>query len=109
MPRRLSGNRFRQLRNDPSRASSGRMWAPDRIPRFLRIPNLPLERGFIPTVAFGTHRNGRNRDSFAFRTAVLSWPGLSRPSVAARTGGDDPDEPGHDDEGTADPSQPRCG
>src|SRR3954463_2272042 len=69
MPRRLSGKPSKQSRNDPSRVSSGRIHAPNRIPRFLRIPDLPLERDFIPTVAFGTHRNGRNRDSFAFRTA----------------------------------------
>src|SRR3954454_5752871 len=76
MPRRLSGKPSKQSRNDPRRVSSGRIYAPNRIPRFLRIPDLPLERGFIPTVAFGTHRNGRNRDSFAFRTAgvgLSSW------------------------------------
>src|SRR5208283_1082949 len=38
MPRRWSGNRSKQPRNDPSRASSGRTHAPNRIPRFLRIP-----------------------------------------------------------------------
>src|SRR4051812_44986496 len=116
MPRRLSGKPSKQSRNDPSRVSSGRIHAPDRIPRFLRIPNLPLERGFIPTVAFGTHRNGRNRDSFAFTAfrrlvetsprskrrrhgPLLSWSGSSGPSVAARAGGDGPDKPGHDAEG----------
>src|SRR5271166_2400593 len=40
MPRRLSGNRSKQPRNDPSRASSGRTHATNRIPRFLRIPCL---------------------------------------------------------------------
>src|SRR4051794_9035191 len=77
MPRRLSGKPSKQSRNDPSRVSSGRIHAPDRIPRFLRIPDLPLERGFIPTVAFGTHRNGRNRDAFAFRTAGGIGTGLT--------------------------------
>src|SRR3954467_14655547 len=78
MPRRLSGKPSKQSRNDPSRVSSGRIHAPDRIPRFLRIPDLPLERGFIPTVAFGTHRNGRNRDAFAFRTADRTGQSLTR-------------------------------
>src|SRR3954464_6443273 len=70
MPRRLFRKPSKQSRNYSSRVSNGPIHAPNRIPRFLRIPDLPLERGFIPTVAFGTHRNGRNRDSFAFRTAV---------------------------------------
>src|SRR3954470_16448994 len=81
MPRRLSGKPSKQSRNDPRRVSSGRIHAPNRIPRFLRIPDLPLERGFIPTVAFGTHRNGRNRDSFAFRTAARWRPLMA---IAAR-------------------------
>src|SRR3954453_21051114 len=81
MPRRLSGKPSKQSRNDPRRVSSGRIHAPNRIPRFLRIPDLPLERGFIPTVAFGTHRNGRNRDSFAFRTAVAVASSLTMPAA----------------------------
>src|SRR3954451_23193460 len=81
MPRRLSGKPSKQSRNDPRRVSSGRIHAPNRIPRFLRIPDLPLERGFIPTVAFGTHRNGRNRDSFAFRTAAAPCPQLTEPEA----------------------------
>src|SRR4051812_13823591 len=83
MPRRLSGKPSKQSRNDPSRVSSGRIHAPNRIPRFLRIPDLPLERGFIPTVAFGTHRNGRNRDSFAFRTAAVGAMDLLQATTAA--------------------------
>src|SRR3954466_8719987 len=83
MPRRLSGKPSKQSRNDPRRVSSGRIHAPNRIPRFLRIPDLPLERGFIPTVAFGTHRNGRNRDSFAFRTAVPTVAALPEAAVGA--------------------------
>ncbi|MFL5257094.1 MAG: sugar ABC transporter ATP-binding protein [Rhodopila sp.] len=34
-----------------------------------------------------------------------SWPGSSGPTIAARAGGDGPDEPGHDGKGTADTSQ----
>src|SRR4051812_14865870 len=89
MPRRLSGKPSKQSRNDPSRVSSGRIHAPDRIPRFLRIPDLPLERGFIPTVAFGTHRNGRNRDAFAFRTAaamLFLWLAMLGSVVALQRG-----------------------
>src|SRR5664279_4596990 len=69
MPRRLSGNPSKQPRNDPSRESSGRTQTANRIPGFLRIPNLHPERRFTSTVAFQTHRHGRDRDSLAFRTA----------------------------------------
>src|SRR5271166_4390770 len=69
MPRRLSGNRSKQPRNDPSRASSRRTHAPNRIPRSLRIPYLHPARRFASTVAIPTHHRCRNRDSLAFRTA----------------------------------------
>src|SRR5208283_4436306 len=81
MPRRLSGNRSKQPRNDPSRESSGRTQTPNRIPGFLRIPDLHPERRFTSTVAFQTHRPGRDRDSLAFRTAAACHPPLP-PRVA---------------------------
>src|SRR5208337_142698 len=47
-----------------------RTQTPNRIPGFLRIPDLHPERRFTSTVAFQTHRPGRDRDSLAFRTAA---------------------------------------
>jgi hypothetical protein len=46
MPRRLSGNRSKQPRNDPSKESSGRTQAWNRSSAFLRIPYLSLESRF---------------------------------------------------------------
>src|SRR5271157_2763902 len=76
MPRRLSGNRSKQLRKDLSRESSGPTHATNRIPRSLRIPYLHLVGRFASTVAFQTHRGGRDRDSLAFRTAGLAVAGF---------------------------------
>src|SRR5271166_369162 len=72
MPRRLSGNPSKQLRKDLSRESSGPTHATNRIPRSLRIPYLHLVGRFTSTVAFQTHRGGRDRDSLAFRTAAVA-------------------------------------
>src|SRR5208337_3528083 len=79
MPRRLSGNPSKQLRKDLSRESSGPTHATNRIPRSLRIPYLHLVGRFTSTVAFQTHRGGRDRDSLAFRTAGTSHAGLLLP------------------------------
>jgi hypothetical protein len=42
-------------------------------------------------------RGWLERNLVAQAVAPPSWPGLSGPSVAARAGGDGPDEPGHDE------------
>src|SRR5277367_3472472 len=68
-PRRLSGNRPKQPRNDPRRDSSGRMRTRNPISGWLRIPYFNLKRKFTLRVALWTHRRYRERDSIALRTA----------------------------------------
>ena len=80
----MSGNRAKQPRNDPSRVSSGRTPAPNRIPRFRQSPYLPSNSSFRPTVAFNTHRNSRDRDSLAFRTAGPIWVLIDMMAIAER-------------------------
>src|SRR5271168_1341977 len=70
MPRRLSGNRSRHPRNDPSSDSSAGMGARKPIPVFVRIRLSPRPVGSVPTVAFRTHPPRRDRDSIALRTAA---------------------------------------
>src|SRR5271154_6128370 len=77
-PRRLSGNRPKQPRNDPRRDSSGRMRTRNPISGWLRIPYFNLKRKFTLRVALWTHRRYRERDSIALRTAGASlkvWTG----------------------------------
>src|SRR5271154_5269580 len=69
-PRRLSGNRPKQPRNDPRRDSSGRMRTRNPISGWLRIPYFNLKRKFTLRVALWTHRRYRERDSIALRTAA---------------------------------------
>src|SRR5580698_7520377 len=76
-PRRLSGNRPKQPRNDPSRDSSGRMRTRNPISGWLRIPYFNLKRKFTLRVALWTHRRYRERDSIALRTAVLCRTGVA--------------------------------
>src|SRR5580692_13220030 len=70
MPRRLSGNRSKQPRSDPSRESSRPTHPTNRIRGFLRIPYFGAAKRFTPTVVFATHRRCRDSDSIALRTAV---------------------------------------
>src|SRR5271157_5361186 len=69
MPRRLSGNRSKQPRNDPSSESSKRTHTRNLIPGLLRIRFLPRHDVSPSAVAFQTHRRSCNRDSIALRTA----------------------------------------
>src|ERR1700689_816641 len=69
MPRRLSGNRSKQPRSDPSRESSRPTHPTNRIRGFLRIPYFDAAKRFTPTVVFATHRRCRDSDSIALRTA----------------------------------------
>src|ERR1700736_6177026 len=71
MPRRLSGNRSRHPRNDPSSESSVGMGTRNPIPTLLRIRFLRRRTGSAQTVAFRTHPRRRDRDSIALRTAGL--------------------------------------
>src|ERR1700684_2423254 len=72
MPRRLSGNRSKQPRSDPSRESSRPTHPTNRIRGFLRIPYFDAAKRFTPTVVFATHRRCRDSDSIALRTAAAS-------------------------------------
>src|SRR5271169_3427735 len=71
MPRRLSGNRSKQPRNDPSSESSIRTHTRNPIPGLLRIRFLPRHDVSPSAVAFQTHRRSCNRDSIALRTAAF--------------------------------------
>src|SRR6202020_2907138 len=71
MPRRLSGNRSKQPRSDPSRESSRPTHPTKRIRGFLRIPYFGAAKRFTPTVVFATHRRCRDSDSIALRTAAV--------------------------------------
>ena len=55
------------------------------------------------TFAPSSYENAASQALTVERVKVVSlssWPGLSRPSITARAGGDGPDEPGHVDGAT---------
>ena len=69
LPQRLSGNRYKEPRNDPSWESSGARPAANRNSGVSQIPDLRPEGRFRSTVACRTHHLGRDRNSFEFGTA----------------------------------------